>query len=354
MANNDNYFSDRDKRNLKTLSELRALLPHYCGGYFVSIASRTSVLTRLGYARDIHLFLQYLLQAKQLKATRCSEITLSDLESVTQTDIEEYLEYLSFYTVGDKEYTNNLQAKARKLSSVRSLFRYLYNKDMLTKDVSSKVPTPKLHDKEIIRLEKDEMGKLLVETEQGLNLGERNAQAYHKHVALRDTAIVTLLLGTGIRISECVGLNIDDIDFDNNKFTVTRKGGNRSILYMPEEVVEALQNYLVERLTIKADTDALFLSLQQKRINVRTVQVLVKKYASVSVPLKHITPHKLRSTFGTNLYRETKDIYVVATVLGHSDVNTTKKHYAAMGEEIKRQAAQVIKLRPTKDEKDEE
>ena len=91
--------------------------------------------------------------------------------------------------------------------------------------------------------------------------------------------------------------------------------------------------------------NALFLSTQKRRMDVRSVQKLVKKYASVVSPLKPITPHKLRSTFGTNLYQETGDIYLVADVLGHADVNTTRRHYAAQSDENRRRAAHNIKLR---------
>ena len=91
--------------------------------------------------------------------------------------------------------------------------------------------------------------------------------------------------------------------------------------------------------------DALFLSLQNKRLNVRSIENLVKKYARIITPLKKITPHKLRSTYGTNLYRETGDIYLVADVLGHNDVNTTKKHYAAIQEDRRRSARNIVKLR---------
>ncbi|MPN16203.1 Tyrosine recombinase XerC [bioreactor metagenome] len=91
--------------------------------------------------------------------------------------------------------------------------------------------------------------------------------------------------------------------------------------------------------------EALFLSLQNRRITVRAVENLVKKYAKLAVPLKNISPHKLRSTFGTTLYRETGDIYLVADVLGHKDVNTTRKHYAAASQDNRRKAAQVVKLR---------
>ena len=155
------------------------------------------------------------------------------------------------------------------------------------------------------------------------------------------------MLGTGIRVSECVGLNYDDVDFEIDGINITRKGGNQEIVYFGEEVETALRNYMRERLeTISPKIEpALFLSMQQKRINVRTVQLLVKKYASITTPLKKITPHKLRSTYGTSLYKETNDIYIVADVLGHKDVNTTKRHYAAISDDIRRNAANKVKLR---------
>ena len=151
-----------------------------------------------------------------------------------------------------------------------------------------------------------------------------------------------------------MGLNLSDVDFDTNAFTVTRKGGNRAILYFNDEVKDALQYYIEgERKTLVSrtqklnveDPDALFLSLQIKRICVRAVENLVKKYAQIASPLKNISPHKLRSTYGTNLYRATGDIYMVADVLGHRDVNTTKKHYAAIEQDHRKAAARAVNLR---------
>ncbi|MBQ9715944.1 MAG: tyrosine-type recombinase/integrase, partial [Clostridia bacterium] len=156
-----------------------------------------------------------------------------------------------------------------------------------------------------------------------------------------------LMLGTGIRVSECVGLNLDDIDFKINGISITRKGGNQVVLYFSDEVKLALVEWLEERERnnkVDPSEQALFLSLQNKRISVRAVQKLVKKYAKITTPLKKITPHKLRSTYGTALYRETQDIYIVADVLGHRDVNTTKKHYAAISDDIRREAALKVKL----------
>jgi site-specific recombinase XerD len=200
---------------------------------------------------------------------------------------------------------------------------------------------PKLHEKEIIRLEIDEVVKLINQAENP-DLLTKNQQSFNKHTKVRDVAILTLFLGTGIRISELVGLNIEDIDFSINGFKITRKGGNQVVLYFSDVVRKALIQYIEERNNNKKtpkDESALFLSLQNKRIGVRAVEKLVKKYSSVVTPLKKITPHKLRSTYGTNLYRETQDIYIVADVLGHKDVNTTKRHYAAISEDLRKNAA---------------
>jgi site-specific recombinase XerD len=207
---------------------------------------------------------------------------------------------------------------------------------------------PKIHQKPIIRLESSEVIKMLEMAESGEQLTE-SQKRFHKASALRDVAILTLFLTTGIRVSELVGLNISDIDFNANSFRVTRKGGNEVILYFGEETKKALLNYINER-KAKADyalISPLFLSIQNKRLCVRAVENLVKKYARIITPLKKISPHKLRSTYGTMLYQETGDIYMVADVLGHKDVNTTKKHYAEITDENRRQAAKYVRLRKT-------
>jgi site-specific recombinase XerD len=125
------------------------------------------------------------------------------------------------------------------------------------------------------------------------------------------------------------------------------------ILYFSEEVAIALKAYIEEKAgdpKIPQGENAFFLSLQYKRMTVRAVEMLVKKYARIVTPLKKITPHKLRSTYGTMLYRETGDIYIVADVLGHKDVNTTKKHYAAISEDSRKKVAGKVKLRKDEDD----
>ena len=269
------------------------------------------------------------------------------LELITRQDIEDYLNYISYYTKEDKEITNDERGKARKLSALKSMYNYFYQSEKIAHNPASLVHSPKLHEKEIIRLEPNEVARLLDQVEAGEKLTKKEL-SYHQKTKTRDVALLTLLLGTGMRVSECVGIDLQDIDFDVGGVKVRRKGGNEAIIYFGDEVEDALLDYLDERdhlIPCQGHEDALFLSLQMKRISVRSVEKLVKKYASRVTTLKKITPHKLRSTYGTTLYQETGDIYLVADVLGHKDVNTTRKHYSAQSDMKRRQAANIVKLR---------
>ena len=340
---NLSYFEKRDLLNMQRVGKYLEGLPEYCFDFFTGIELNTSSLTRVNYAMDLAIFYDYI--SKYIFKKDKSKVTLEDLDTLEAKHIESFLSYLSFYELNDKTFKNTENGKARKLASVRSFFKYLFNHDLISKNVVSKVPTPKLHTKEIVRLELDEVEKMLDAVNDPTTFTERQKN-YNKNTKVRDNAMVTLFLGTGIRVSELVGLNVEDFDFSQNAFKVTRKGGNQTILYYPNEVKYAVEEWLSIRKTlpIKEDEHALFLSLQNRRICTRSVENVVKKFAKESTPLKKISPHKLRSTFGTNLYRETNDIYIVADVLGHKDVNTTKKHYAAISEDMRKNVAKKVKI----------
>lgn len=346
--NNINYFEERNIKNTKKLREKLSILPYFCREFFIGIEMVTSPLTRLNYANDLKIFFDFLINnVPYFIKKEMEELHIPDLEHITTTDIEMFLSYLSHYELDGKTYSNKEKGKSRKLSSIRSLLKFFYNKDKISQNISTKVSLPKLRDKEIIKLDTDEVSSLMDMLENVCKLHSERQNSYNKNnTQLRDFAMIALLLGTGIRVSECVGLNIDDIDFKNNAFVITRKGGNRSTLYFSDEIKDILLSYMESRLKMdKNYGPAMFLSLQKKRISVRAVEYVVQKYAKIISPLKKITPHKLRSTYGTNLYRATKDIYVVAEVLGHKDINTTKKHYAAISEDIKKEASTKVKLR---------
>ncbi|ROR29215.1 site-specific recombinase XerD [Mobilisporobacter senegalensis] len=343
-----NYHDQVNKDNELKLRDIINTLPHFCAAYFRGIEPTTSSRTRLGYAYDISVFFNFLYnQNPYFKGKNIRELKPEVLEQLKPVDIEEYLDYIKYYKKNEKEYVNEESARKRKLISLRSLYNYCYKKEWIDTNPTSRVDIPKLHQKEIIRLDVDEVAMLLDEVESGEAL-TKSQQKYHNKTKLRDLAIMTLLLGTGIRVSECVGLDIFDVDFKNNGIKIRRKGGNEVVIYFGDEVCEALLDYLDERnhiIPMEGHTNALFLSMQKRRISVKSVENLVKKYSKTVTTLKKITPHKLRSTYGTNLYRETGDIYLVADVLGHQDVNTTKKHYAAIDDSSRRRAAKIVKLR---------
>jgi site-specific recombinase XerD len=346
---NLSYHEQKDKENILKLRELIRDLPPFCGDYFRGIEPRTSSRTRIAYAYDLHVFFDFLKKENPvINKIEIKDITLAQLDRLSVSDFEEYMEYLK-YRFNDKnqEVMNKERGIMRKICSLKSFYNYYYRCERLKNNPAALVQLPKLHEKEIIRLDVDEVALLLDEVEAGENLTEKQ-KAFHKKTKIRDLALLTLLLGTGIRVSECVGLNISDIDFKNGGLRIYRKGGKEVTVYFGTEVEDALLDYLEERDRIipeEGSEDALFLSLQRKRIAVRSVENLVKKYARTVAPLKPITPHKLRSTYGTSLYRETGDIYLVADVLGHSDVNTTKRHYAALEDERRRSARNKVKLR---------
>ena len=343
------YHEQTDVENTLRLRDVLKTLPPFCKDFFRAIEPRTTTKTRISYAYDIRIFFQFLLeQNPAFKDWSMDAFTVDVLDQITAVDLEEYEEYLKVYQAGDKTETNGERGLKRKMSSLRSFYAYYFKREMIHTNPTVLVDVPKIHQKSIIRLEADEVALLLDYIEHGGDDLTGQKKVYYEKTKDRDLALVTLLLGTGVRVSECVGLDIEDVDFKNNGIKVTRKGGNEMVVYFGPEVEKALKNYLEVRkniIPVEGHEHALFYSTQRKRIGVQAVENLVKKYARQVTTTKKITPHKLRSTYGTALYQETGDIYLVADVLGHKDVNTTKKHYAALDDSRRRQAATAVKLR---------
>ena len=349
MAANITYHEQTDIDNIRKLREVLKTLPAFAKDYFRAIDTTTTTKTRISYAYDIRIFFQFLLeQNPAFRDWSIDAFTVDVLDQITAVDLEEYEEYLKVYQAGDKTETNGERGLKRKMSSLRSFYAYYFKREMIHTNPTVLVDVPKIHQKSIIRLEADEVALLLDYIEHGGDDLTGQKKVYYEKTKDRDLALVTLLLGTGVRVSECVGLHVEDVDFKNNGIKVTRKGGNEMVVYFGPEVEKALKNYLEVRkniIPVEGHEHALFYSTQRKRIGVQAVENLVKKYARQVTTTKKITPHKLRSTYGTALYQETGDIYLVADVLGHKDVNTTKKHYAALDDSRRRQAATAVKLR---------
>ena len=351
------YQDQLSAQRTEKVREMLKTLPPACADFIRSISMTTSPLTRMAYTIDLGAFFDYALKEMPYFASKTlQEVNDQDLEEIHAKHIHGYTDYLTLYykdeyqgeeIVGQKVLRNHESGIMRKLSTLRSFFDYLYRAERVTGNVASLISLPKLHEKPILHLQAEEITRLLSMAFSGNHLTD-SQKKYHRLTQQRDYAMLMLFLGTGIRVSECVGLNLEDLDFESNALLVTRKGGNQVILYFPEEVSIALQAYLAQRREIKpqkSHESALFFSLQNRRMTPRAVQQMVKKYSAMAVPLKKkMSPHKLRSTYATQLYHETEDIYLVAEALGHSDVNTTRKHYAAMSDRRRREAAQNVHL----------
>ena len=345
------YQQQIDLDNIDRIRDICNELPDYSKKFFRAIQQSKASRTRLGYAIDIKTFYEYICDVyteRPLKSPK--DVSLDILSSLDAEFIEDYMDYLQKYEKNGKIYTNGKASIKRKLSALSAYYSYYYKNDLVTSNPIAKVDKPRLKDKTIVRMDAAEVATFLDTVEYGNNLTDKQLQ-YHEKNKKRDLALLTLMLSTGIRISECIGLDINHVDFDNMCIKITRKGGKEALVYFSDEASAPLIDYMEERKKIEAahgHENALFLSSQKKRMSVRTAENLVKKYAQCSVPLKHITPHKLRSTYGTALYQETSDIYLVADVLGHSDVNTTRKHYADIDNERRKTARNKVQLRETK------
>ena len=342
----EKYRDEKNNRVMEKINDITVDLPMFVRRFANEylITKNKAPRTVLGYVGDIKVFFEYLEKSQGIPVM---QIKIETLGSLTADDIQDYLMYLMRYNRKDpnnskviKE-SNQAPARARKLSSLRALYRYLIAHGHLEKNVAELVDMPKIDEKAIVYLEKEEVREVL----QGAETGDALTQTQYKFAKgqqMRDVAILTLLLHTGMRVSELVGIDLQDIDWGEKRIRIFRKGRKEQYVYFNEPVREALQDYIDHERKVSAeDLNALFISRKGQRISVRAVERLVKKYTASTVPTKRITPHKLRSTFATNLYEETGDIYVTSDALGHSSLETVKK-YTNLHDERRRRAAEAI------------
>ena len=241
------YHEQKDIENIKRLRTLIKELPPFCSDFFRGIETTTSTRTRLAYAYDLRIFFEFLKQSNPEIAKQKTPLTLSVLEQLTVTDMEEYVDYIKCHpSLTSEDITNEERGIMRKISSLRSFYNYYYQNQRIEKNPAALLRMPKLHEKNIIRLEIDEVAKLLDLVDDGEKLTEKQ-KLYHKQTRVRDLALLSLLLGTGIRVSECVGLNLDDIDLEACGARVYRKGGKEAIVYFSDEVRDTLEAYIQER-----------------------------------------------------------------------------------------------------------
>lgn len=323
-------------------------LPDFMSKFFKDLKTKgMSERTRLEYAYDMKRFMAFVSCQAGFKDINLNACKASDiLDVLTFDDIQEYLDTLNTHIHIDKngnakEVLNSPSSKARKISSLRSLYKFYFRIGEINHNLSDLMDLPKIPDNNIVVMDKEQVSRILNAVSDTTNMSNGEIIRHNK-IIKRDYAIMMLFFGTGIRVSELVGIDLDDIDFYNASLIITRKGGDQDEVYFPSIVEEAITDYVNsdrDNLLNGADSPALFISMQHKRMTVRSVQLMIKGYATKAGLNMKVTPHALRRTFGTNLYEETNDIYLVADALHHSSVETTRKHYANMSKEHKRIAA---------------
>lgn len=331
-------YNEKNDKYIKQIEELLEILPYYTKDYIFHIEGRILPSSRYSYLMDIKDFFEYLLENNPL-LQNFHDITPQILDQLQIQDFNEYLHQVR-NRVGEK-------AESHKITALRSFFGFLCDNKYISSREFSAIKNPKIPKNDTITyLEPEEIQRFLQSIESGEFLGD-NQKTWHNKQKERDLALLALMLGTGIRVSECVELDLADVHLDKNTLHLIRKGNKETNIFFSNTTKKYLQPYYETRLSNKQlSSPALFLNRNGERISVRSVQKLVKKYAVPQVTgTKKITPHKLRSTYGENLYEKTGDIYLVADVLGHESVDTTKRHYTAVTENRKREAGKIDILR---------
>ena len=330
MANkNSSYRSICATRDIQKYSELRQLLPDFCSSYLSDKGIRCKTDTLVMTCRDLLDFFNWLIQSNpELSGKTPHELQREHLAMLTYDDINEFQN-------NRLHVLNNKPARvARIMSTLRTFFKYQYS--------SVRIP----RNKAIVRLESEEVHELITAVEHSYASSKRAQQIRRKN-RYRDTAIIVLLLNTGIRISELVGLNVDDVNLvtDEPSIFIIRKGGGADQVFLNRAAADAIQRYIeLERdqyLSPEDKESALFLSNRHHRFTVRSIQKMIENYVDIAFPQKSdsIHPHTFRKTYGTRLYDLTGDIKMVQDVLGHEDPSTTSTYY--IGSSHKREAKNI-------------
>lgn len=300
------------------LAELCDILPDPCVSFLLESGTELANTTRYAYGKELDKFLDYMVTYMPMCSDKeKKEITIQDLKEVSSQDISRYL-------VLYKGKENKERTLARKRAALSSFFTYLTKMQKIAFNPVVAASKVKIHQSdEVLHLDLEEQMQLLhtIDTADGMTKRER---AQHDRYRLRDLAIISLLLDTGLRVSELHGIDVKDLDLERTYVIVTRKGGNHQTIYFSDSVCDLLKEYINTRPDIKPE-DPLFVTTSNHRYSVRAIQKMVKKYATISLPGKgqKISPHKMRSSFAMEFYDSEKDILALQRKLGHKNITAT-------------------------------
>ena len=314
-------------------------LPVFMRGFFAYLKGNVLPMTRLAYLSDIRFFCQYLIDHTGLTTAKSPrEIKEEEFKEIVAVDVNMFIEYCRSYSVEkDNEiilYENTNKTLARKKSSISVLFKQLYRDGILEKNITDgfdPIRVPKASEREIKALQDDEVMIMLDAVTTGANLTEKEHQYWEK-TKKRDKAILLMFITYGLRLFELQQLNVSSFNFNRGEFKIYRKRDKEAIMPLNRSVTEVIIDYLEnerpdDEKIIPGHEDALFLSLQGRRMTERAIRDLVKKYTSIGLSTTRkagYSPHKLRATAATSLIGRGNSIFDVQALLDHEQVTTTQ------------------------------
>ena len=356
---------EKESEIMEECLAIEATLPRFLRGFFAYLRGNVLPMTRLAYLRDIRFFCHYLIQETDItRAQEPAEISLEEFNRLKGTDINLFLDYCRRYKVETEKniyiYENNKRSLARKKSSLSVLFKFLYRDELMEKNITDgfdPIRVPKPGEKEIKALQDDEVMVMLDSVESGEGLTEKERQFWEK-TKKRDKAILILFLTYGLRLSELQQLNVSSFNFSRDEFIIYRKRGKESTMPLNRSARKVLDEYLHQERPssdslAESEKDALFLSLQGKRMTERQIRELVKKYTSIGLQTSRksgYSPHKLRATAATSLIGRGNSIFDVQALLDHEQITTTQL-YAAHKKNVKRDLVKDMEWEIEREEK---
>ncbi len=341
---------EKENRIYLECQKIEQSLPNFLRSYYAYLKNNVLPMTRLAYLQDVKFFFNYLINETDLTtADNIKHIKLDEMNKIVAQDINLFIDYCRKYIVDNGEtvtiYENSNKTLARKKSSISVLFKQLYRDGLIENNITDgfdPIRVPKPGEREIKALQDDEVMIMLDAVTNGTDLTPHE-RSYWEKTKLRDKAILILFVTYGLRLSELQQLNISSFNFTRGEFKIYRKRDKESIMPLNRSVQLVVEDYLKnERINViqenEAAEDALFLSLQGKRMTARAIRELVKKYTSIALNTSRkagYSPHKLRATAATSLIGRGNSIFDVQALLDHEQVTTTQL-YASHKMNVKR------------------
>lgn len=318
-----------NKKFLDKINNVLKTQPDYIKGY-VNYMHKASIKTKYTYMHYVINFVEY--SNKQIK-----DLSLDDFSG-----------YISFIEYKENGELTTPSYRISVYSALKKFSKYLYATKRIPEDYMINVERPKFYEKQET-IEKRSVGYLTKkEITKYINTVQENSvndyRQVNSNLNVRDQAIIQVFLSTGIRCSALRKLDINSVNIKENTLIVTDKGDKVKIYNIPQNVMDVLENWIyIRENIIDNDEQALFTSNRKRRMDISSISNVVKKY-SKHIKNKNITPHKLRATYGTQLYNETRDVLFVQDCMGHSNPKTTQLYIRDRKENLKKASDIMAKL----------